>query len=58
MNKIDWILLAVIVNYGYVNQRELASRMNVSVGTVNKALKNLIEAGYLNEAYEITSKAS
>lgn len=57
MNKPSWIVLAVIVNHGYISQRELAPVCRLSIGTVNKAVKNLIAEGYLDELYRPTQKA-
>ncbi len=57
MNRPAWIVLAVIVNHGYINQRDLASVTRLSIGAVNKALKKLESEGYLDEQHQPTRKA-
>jgi len=53
MQNLD-ILLSIHEN-GYTNQRILAEQSGYSLGTVNKAIRNLIETGMLNEDFELTA---
>ncbi|MDO4565893.1 MAG: phosphotransferase [Oscillospiraceae bacterium] len=57
MHKRDWVVLAVIANYGYLLQREIVKRTSFSLGAVNASLKSLQEEGYLDEHYALTKKA-
>ncbi|HWP50714.1 MAG TPA: NTP transferase domain-containing protein [Clostridia bacterium] len=56
MNKRDWIVLSIIENLGYMNQREIGYKSGYSLGAVNASLKKLIEEGYLDENHSITEK--
>jgi CTP:phosphocholine cytidylyltransferase-like protein/thiamine kinase-like enzyme len=56
LNKRDWIVLAVIVNYGYTSQRDIVSRTGFSLGLVNASLRTLVSEGYLTESYAVTDK--
>jgi CTP:phosphocholine cytidylyltransferase involved in choline phosphorylation for cell surface LPS epitopes len=56
MNKRDWIVLAVLVKYGYTNQRSLVQYTGYSLGLVNSSLKKLEEEGYIDAAHAITAK--
>ena len=42
---------------GFINQRNLSEVCKSSLGAVNRALKNLIQNGYLNENINLTEKA-
>ena len=57
MNKRDWIVLAVLVKYGYTNQRSLVQYTGYSLGLVNSSLKKLQDEGYLDADHGITAKA-
>lgn len=56
MNKRDWIVLSVIVNYGYNGQRDIIKYTGYSLGLINSSIKKLIEYGYIDEEYNITDK--
>lgn len=49
------VLKAIIVN-GYTNQRSIATHTNYSLGTVNSALKALVNMQYLDEKLIPTNK--
>ena len=57
MNKQDNDVLNVILLEPFINQRVLAEVSGHSLGVVNRSLKELIKAGYLNEAICPTAKA-
>ena len=48
MKTTDLDILNILLTAGFVNQRTLAEAAGVSLGTVNKALKALTEAGYVD----------
>ncbi|MCL2167417.1 MAG: phosphocholine cytidylyltransferase/choline kinase family protein [Clostridiales bacterium] len=56
MNKRDWIVLAVLANYSYLNHREIVRRTGFSIGLVNSSLKKLLEEGYIDNSFRITEK--
>lgn len=56
MNKRDWIILAVLVNFGYDNLRSIVKRTGYSLGLVNTSLKKLLESGYVDSDFDITDK--
>lgn len=56
MNKRDWIVLSVLVNYGYRSHRDLAGRTGYSLGLINSSLKKLAGDGYLDQEFSITDK--
>lgn len=57
MNKQTKDVLNAIHMNKFTNQRSLAEQSGHSLGIVNKALKELIEEGYLNEDNALTDKA-
>lgn len=57
MNKQECDVLNVLITGPYINQRILAEDSGHSLGTVNKAIKTLIEQGYLDEAIHPTERA-
>lgn len=57
MNKQEYDVLNVLITGPYINQRILAEDSGHSLGTVNKAIKTLIEEGYLDEAIHPTERA-
>ena len=57
MNKRDWIVLAVIVNFGYSNHKNIMSRTGYSLGLVHSSLKKLVDGGFLDDEYRVTEKA-
>lgn len=56
-NKHDADILLQLVKEPYTNQRILAERSGHSLGIVNRTLKSLVEAGYLNAAFQLTEAA-
>ena len=57
MNKQESDILNVLLLEPFINQRILAEVSGHSLGVVNRSLKELIKAGYLNEAICPTVKA-
>lgn len=57
MNKQESDILNVLLLEPFINQRVLAEVSGHSLGVVNRSLKELIKAGYLNEAICPTAKA-
>lgn len=57
MNKQESDILNVLLLEPFINQRVLAEASGHSLGVVNRSLKELIKAGYLNEAICPTAKA-
>lgn len=57
MNKQDLDVLNRLYYKPYVNQRELAEDAGYSLGTVNRSLAELKQAGLLSEEYRLTKKA-
>ena len=57
MNKQESDILNVLLLEPFINQRVLAEVSGHSLGVVNRSLKELIKAGYLNEAISPTAKA-
>ncbi|MBQ2704181.1 MAG: NTP transferase domain-containing protein [Clostridia bacterium] len=57
MNKQEFDLLITLKKSTFVNQRALAKDSGYSLGLVNSALKNLVEAGYLTADYTLSKKA-
>lgn len=57
MNKLECDILNELRQRPYVNQRDLAGQLNCSAGSVNHALKNLIQSGHLNQSYQLTALA-
>ena len=57
MNKQEFDLLITLKKSTFVNQRALAKDSGYSLGLVNSALKNLVEAGYLTADYALSKKA-
>ncbi len=56
MNKRDYVILDIILKYGYLKQRELTEKSGYSLGLINSSLKKLIKAGWLTKNYESTAK--
>ena len=50
MNKQESDILNALLLEPFINQRVLAEVSGHSLGVVNRSLKELIKAGYLNEA--------
>lgn len=57
MNKREKDILFILQKEGFINQRNLSEVCKSSLGAVNRALKNLIQNGYLNENIDLTEKA-
>ncbi len=57
MNKQESDVLNTLLQEPFINQRILAEEAGHSLGVVNRSLKELIKAGYLNEAICPTAKA-
>lgn len=57
MNKQESDILNALLLEPFINQRVLAEISGHSLGVVNRSLKELIKAGYLNEAICPTAKA-
>lgn len=57
MNKQESDILNALLLEPFINQRVLAEISGHSLGVVNRSLKELIKAGYLNEAIGPTAKA-
>lgn len=57
MNKQESDILNTLLLEPFINQRVLAEVSGHSLGVVNRSLKELIKAGYLNEAICPTAKA-
>ena len=58
MNKRDWIVLSILVNFGYAGQRDIVQRTGYSIGLVSSSLRKLIDEGYIDEDFCITSKST
>jgi len=57
MNRQEADILKSIALNGYANQRILAEISGVSLGTVNKAIKQLTNEGYISNENKLTNKA-
>ncbi len=57
MNKRDWVILSILANDGYMNQRRITQQSRLSIGFVNASLKKLADAGYIDKEFRITDKA-
>lgn len=57
MNKQECDIMNVILEEPYTNQRALVNASGHSLGIVNKSIKSLIKAGYLDANIQLTSKA-
>lgn len=57
MNKQEGDILKTLYMEPFINQRILAEASGHSLGIVNKSLKKMIAAGYLDENIQLTSKA-
>ena len=56
MNVYNLDVLNYIYANGYKNQRTIAEKIEYSLGRVNESLKDLVNAEYLTEEYQITNK--
>lgn len=57
MNITQSDILLFLKNNIFKNQRDVANKLNISLGLVNKALKELEKKGLINNKKEITNKA-
>ena len=57
MNVQECDVLNALVEAPFLNQRALADACGHSLGTVNRALKELVEAGYVDEQFRPTQKS-
>lgn len=57
MNRQEMDLLNILSDAQFENQRLLAEVSGYSLGSVNRALRNLISAGYLNDDMDLTQMA-
>ena len=57
MNKNEFDIMYTILTEGIVNQRALAQASGRSLGAVNRAVRNLIAAGWLDREYRPTELA-
>lgn len=57
MNTIEKAILLEIEKSKYINQRELAERLNCSLGIVNRSIKNLQKSDFLDEDCRLTGNA-
>ncbi|MDO4431825.1 MAG: phosphotransferase [Aerococcaceae bacterium] len=57
MNTQNYNVLLSLAQNPYINQRELAERLDYSLGMVNQALKDLVARAYLDAQMQLTSKA-
>jgi hypothetical protein len=49
--------MKILMDKPFVSQRILAEESGHSLGVVNRSLRNLAKAGYLNDAMQLTDKA-
>lgn len=57
MNKQEMDILSVLRKTTFVNQKNLSEQSGHSIGIVNKAIRNLMQQGYLSEDTALTKKA-
>ncbi len=57
MNRQQSDILKVLCSNSYTNQRVLSEISGYSLGIVNQSLKRLVEEGFLNEDFAVTSQA-
>lgn len=57
MNKYESDILKILYQHAYTNQRMISEISRHSLGIVNRSINNLVEQGYLNDNFTITSKA-
>lgn len=57
MNKQESDILTALLKEPYINQRILSELCGHSLGIVNRSLKRLIEAGYIDNRINLTEKA-
>ena len=57
MDKQEARVLLSLKTNGYSNQRIMAQDCGYSIGTVNRALRGLLDEGMVNSDYKLTTKA-
>lgn len=57
MNILENEMILELSNNPYKSQRDLAQKMGYSLGSINKAIKELIDKNYLNTNMIVTNKA-
>lgn len=57
MNRQQSDILKILCFNSYTNQRVLSEMSGYSLGIVNQSLKKLVEEGFLNENFSVTSQA-
>ena len=57
MNYQELDVLSALLDQSYTSQRDLSQRSGHSLGSVNRALKQLTDQGYINAFYQPTDKA-
>lgn len=57
MNNNCFDLIQYIYENGYKNQRDIKSKTNISLGSVNNALNTLKKSGYLSDDFQLTNQA-
>lgn len=57
MNKRELNILIILKNNRFINQRDLATRTHYSLGLINRSLKALKDAGYIDSKAMLTEKA-
>lgn len=57
MNIFQSDVLLQIQKYNNINQRKIAESLNISLGLVNKTIKELIETNYLTSKIQLTEKS-
>ena len=55
LNRNEFDLLRLLMTSGYLNQRELAKSLGVSLGTANALFKGLVAQGLVGEKGEVTA---
>lgn len=55
MNAKEFYVLSLLLNSPYVSQRNLSSRTNFSLGTINNILKKLLQNGYIDKNMNLTN---
>ena len=57
MNIQGYDVLNTLAETPFLNQRALADACGYSLGTINRSLKELVEAGYVDEKSRLTQKS-
>jgi CTP:phosphocholine cytidylyltransferase-like protein/thiamine kinase-like enzyme len=50
-------ILAFLYEEEYTTQKSISLNTDISIGLINKDLKNLLEHGFINESYQLTQKS-